>query len=291
MISYHVRHTTEYRYSRPVSLCHNEAHVQPRGLPHQRCLYSQLQIHPAPTVRHEREDFFGNRTTYFTIQESHMTLVVTAISEVQILPVVLPDFNSTLAWEEARTRLHHDQSRDVLEARQFRLDSPFVSASAELADYAAPSFSRGRPLLEAVYALMKRIHSEFTYDPEFTTIATPLRIVFEHRRGVCQDFAHLALACLRSLGLAARYVSGYLETFPPPDQPRAVNAAASHAWISVYSPGQGWVDFDPTNDQIPIDRHITVAWGRDYSDVTPLKGTILGGGEHVLQVAVEVQRQ
>jgi transglutaminase-like putative cysteine protease len=242
-------------------------------------------------VRHDRQDFFGNRATYFTIQESHTTLVVTALSEVQILPLALPDFSATLPWEEAKTRLHSDQNREVWEARQFILDSPFVSASAKFAAYAAPSFSSQRPLLEAVHALMTRIHSEFVYDPEFTTIATPLSTVFEHRRGVCQDFAHLALACLRSLGFAARYVSGYLETFPPPDQPQAANAAASHAWISVYSPGHGWVDFDPTNDQIPTDRHITVAWGRDYGDVTPLKGTILGGGEHVLHVDVEVKRQ
>jgi transglutaminase-like putative cysteine protease len=291
VISYRVRHTTEYRYSQPVSLCHNETHLLPRELPYQHCFSGQLQIHPAPTARHDREDFFGNRVTYFIIQESHAALEVTATSEVHLLPVVLPDFSATPVWEEAKTRLHGDHSREGLEARQFMLDSPFVSASAQFAAYAAPSFSRGRPLLEAVHALMTRIHSEFVYDPEFTTIATPLSTVFEHRRGVCQDFAHLALACLRSLGFAARYVSGYLETFPPPDQPHSANAAASHAWLSVYSPGHGWVDFDPTNDQIPTDRHITVAWGRDYGDVTPLKGTLLGGGTHVLHVDVEVKRR
>ena len=291
MTNYHISHTTRYRYHEPVSLCHNEAHLLPRSLPHQLCLHSQLQIQPLPAVCHEREDFFGNRVSYFAVQEPHTLLEVTALSEVQIVPRDIPDLRSALAWEEVGPHLRHGLDPDVLEVRPFLLDSPLISTSQVLADYAAPSFSSSRTLLEATHDLMRRIHWEFIYDSEFTTIATPLNEVLEHRRGVCQDFAHLAIGCLRSLGLAARYVSGYLETLPPPDQPCRVDTAASHAWVSVYSPGQGWVDFDPTNDQIPTDRHITVAWGRDYSDVTPLKGTILGGGEHVLQVAVEVRRR
>ena len=291
MTSYRVNHTTRYRYREPVSLCHNEARLLPCSLPHQLCLHSQLQIQPLPTVYHEREDFFGNRVTYFAVQEPHTLLEVTALSEVQIVPRDIPYLGSALAWQEAGTLLRRKLDPDVLEIRQFLLDSPLVSTSQVLADYAKPSFSSGRTLLEAAHDLMQRIHWEFTYDPEFTTIATPLSEVFEHRRGVCQDFAHLAIGCLRSLGLAARYISGYVETLPPLGQSRLVGTAASHAWVSVYSPGQGWVDFDPTNDQIPTDRHITVAWGRDYSDVTPLKGTILGGSEHVLQVAVEVCRR
>lgn len=290
MIHYHIYHTTQYRYSEPVSQCHNEAHLSPRSLPHQQCLHSQLQIQPTPAVYQEREDFFGNRVVYFALQEPHTTLEVTALSEVQILPENLPHPGIVSAWEEVRTLLHHGLDSSVLEARQFILDSPLVCISQTLASYAEPSFSNGRPLLEAVHDLMRRIFREFTYDPEFTTVTTPLNDVLVHRRGVCQDFAHLAIGCLRSLGLAARYVSGYLETLPPAGQPRLVGAAASHAWFSVYCPDLGWVDFDPTNDQIPTDRHITVAWGRDYSDVTPLKGTILGGGEHELQVAVEVTR-
>lgn len=290
MISYRVSHTTQYHYREPVSLCHNEAHLLPRSLPHQLCLYSQLQIQPQPAVWHERKDFFGNRVAYFAVQEPHTTLEVTALSEVQIIPRDIPDLESALAWEEAGTLLRRDLDPNVLEVRQFLLDSPLVSTSQVLTNYGKPSFSSSRTLLEAAHDLMRRIHEEFTYDPEFTTIATPLSEVFEHRRGVCQDFAHLAIACLRSLGLAARYVSGYLDTSSPPGQPCQADTAASHAWLSVYSPGQGWVDFDPTNDQIPTDRYITVAWGRDYSDVTPLKGTILGGGDHVLQVAVEVRR-
>ena len=179
----------------------------------------------------------------------------------------------------------------VLEARQFRLESNFIEFGSGIMEYAAPSFAAGRPLLEAVHDLMQRIHRDFTYDPHFSNIATPLHQVLEHRRGVCQDFAHLAIACLRAQGLAARYVSGYLETLPPPGETKQIGADASHAWFGVYVPYQGWVDFDPTNDQIPADRHITLAWGRDYADVAPLKGVVFGGGQgHHLEVAVDVER-
>ncbi len=288
---YRILHATRYTYSAPVSLCHNEAYLLPRPLLHQRCQESQLEIEPIPTILREREDFFGNRVTYFAVQEPHTVLVVTATSQVQVNPGAPPDLATSSAWETVRERLCQDANSEGLAARQFVLDSPFVNTSQTLATYAAASFYPGRPLLDAVHELMRRIHQEFTYDPHFTTVATPVSDVFEHRRGVCQDFAHLALGCLRSVGLAARYVSGYLETISPPDQADLIGAAASHAWVSVYCPGQGWVDFDPTNDQIPSDQHITIAWGRDYSDVTPLKGVILGGGEHVLEVAVEVRRQ
>jgi transglutaminase-like putative cysteine protease len=177
-----------------------------------------------------------------------------------------------------------------MEARQFVLESPFVNVDPLFSEYARQVFVPGRPLLFAVHELMRRIFTEFVYDPEFTTIATPLLEVFEHRRGVCQDFAHFAIACLRSLGLSARYVSGYLETLPLQGQSQLIGAAASHAWVSVYCPELGWIDFDPTNNLMPADRHIVVAWGRDYSDVTPLKGTIIGGGAHELEVRVEMQK-
>jgi len=290
VIRYRVRHTTQYRYSEPVFQCHNEAHLLPRSFSRQRCLHSQLQIQPMPAMYQEREDFFGNRVAYFALQEPHTTLEVTALSEVQLIPAGSPELNATPAWEEVRTLLHSSLDTNLLEARQFVLDSPLINASQALVHYVTPSFSDGRPLLSAVHDLMRRIYQEFTYDAKFTTITTPLGEVLIHRRGVCQDFAHLAIGCLRSLGLAARYVSGYLETLSPIGQPHLAGATASHAWFSVYCPDLGWIDFDPTNDQIPTDRHITVAWGRDYSDVTPLKGTILGGGEHELQVAVDVTR-
>jgi len=290
VIRYRVTHLTHYQYSEPVTLCHNEAHLLPRSLSCQPCLDARLHISPRPTVYHERKDFFGNRVVYFSIEEPHETLAVTALSELQLSPLPPPDPEATPVWEDVRTLLRHEVNRGVLEARQFLLDSPFVSAHASFAEYARASFAPGRPLLSAVRDLMRRIFAEFIYDPEFTTVATSVSEVLAHHRGVCQDFAHFAIACLRSLGLAARYVSGYLETLPPAGQPQLLGAAASHAWVSVYCPELGWVDFDPTNDLMPSDRHIVVAWGRDYSDVTPLKGTILGGVKHKLKVEVEVSR-
>ena len=200
------------------------------------------------------------------------------------------DFAEHLAWEEIRQRLQTDMDPEVLELRQYILDSPMIPMVPELQTYAEKSFPKERPLLEAVGELTARLYTDFTYDPNFTTIATPLVDVIQHRRGVCQDFAHLSIGCLRALGLAARYVSGYIETDPPPDHVPLAGADASHAWFSVYLPQLGWVDFDPTNNQIPVDRHITVAWGRDYSDVTPLKGVVFGSGTHELSVSVDCQR-
>jgi len=193
-------------------------------------------------------------------------------------------------WEAVRERVAADTTTPGLEARDFVLPSAFVPPDDAVWDYARASFPPGRPLLEAVRDLTRRIHQEFRYDPGFTTIVTPLAEVLAHRRGVCQDFAHLQIACLRSLGLPARYVSGYLETLPPPGKAKLQGADASHAWVSVYDPEQGWTDFDPTNDQLVGEQHITTAWGRDYGDVTPLKGIIFGGGEHTLEVAVDVER-
>ena len=287
---YRIKHTTLYQYSEPVTLCHNEAHLLPRSLSWQHCLETQLHIQPKPAVSHERKDFFGNRVVYFSIEEPHLALEVTAWSEMKMHTMPPPDVQATPAWEEVRKRIESDLGRNALEARQFALPSPFIPTTAAFAEYASVSFSAGRPVLSAVHDLTRRIFSEFTYDPASTTVATPVSEVFAHRRGVCQDFAHFALACLRSLGLAARYVSGYLETAPLEGETELIGSAASHAWVSVYCPDLGWVDFDPTNDLIPSDRHIVVAWGRDYSDVAPLKGTILGGGDPELKVGVEVKK-
>ncbi len=291
-MKFRVRHTTRYRYGAPVSLCHNVAHLRPRATATQSCHSSQLNVMPAPAHVHAWEDLFGNLQDAFSIQQPHSELSVTALSEVEVVSagdLLISAF--PIAWEQALDHLREASDPRVLEARQFRLESNFVEFSPGIMEYAAPSFAAGRPLLEAVHDLMQRIHRDFTYDPHFSNIATPLYQVLEHRRGVCQDFAHLAIACLRAQGLAARYVSGYLETLPPPGEKKQVGADASHAWFSVYVPHQGWVDFDPTNDQIPADRHITVAWGRDYADVAPLKGVVFGGGEgHQLEVAVDVER-
>jgi transglutaminase-like putative cysteine protease len=201
---------------------------------------------------------------------------------------VAPDPTQTPPWEEVRDQLARDRSPAWLDAFQFTFDSRYVLAAARYADYAANSFTPGRPILEAALDLTRRIHKAFVYDPRATTLATPVAEVFEKRRGVCQDFAHLMLACLRSLGLAVRYVSGYLSTVPPPGKERLVGADATHAWVSVFCGLGGWIDLDPTNDQIPADRHVLLAWGRDYDDVSPLKGVILGGGQHVVKVSVDV---
>jgi transglutaminase-like putative cysteine protease len=236
----------------------------------------------------EQLDCFGNHATYFTVEEPHDRLTVRASSRMEVLPTTPPDGAASLPWERAREFLQGDRSPRGLEACQFVFDSPYVMAAAELVRYAAPSFTPGRPLLEAALDLMHRIYADFLYDPTATTITTPLREVLDQRRGVCQDFAHLEIGCLRSLGLSARYVSGYLRTEPPPGQPRLVGVDASHAWLSVYCPHIGWVGLDPTNDQVPSDKHILLAWGRDYDDVSPIKGVNLGGGRHSVTVGVDV---
>jgi transglutaminase-like putative cysteine protease len=287
-MTYRVTHTTTYHYSDPVTLYHSLVHLTPRDSPGQTCRHQPLLINPSPAVVKTRTDFFGNHVTFFTVQEPHQKLIVTARSTAQVTPCVPPDALNTPPWEQVRATLQSDHSPPVLEAYQFAFDSPFVRTSAELADYAAASFPAGRPLLDAALDLTQRIYRDFRYDHTATTVATPLHEVLSLRRGVCQDFAHLQIGCLRTLGLAARYVSGYLLTSPPPGQQRLVGADASHAWLSLFCPEHGWIDLDPTNNQMPSDKHITLAWGRDYEDVSPIKGVILGGGQHTVSVSVDV---
>jgi transglutaminase-like putative cysteine protease len=289
---FRVIHRTRYAYALPVELCHNEAHLRPRTTPLQRCLASRLTIDPSPAVVHDRADYFGNPVSYFVAQLPERELTVVATSEVEVAALDLEDGQvpASPPWEEVRDLLGPGARNVPLEAREMTLGSPMVPTSAALAEFARPSFTPGRPLLDAVADLSRRIHRDFTYDQEFSTIATPIAEVLERRRGVCQDFAHIAIGCVRSLGLPARYVSGYIETVRAPGQPRLVGADASHAWFATWAPTTGWFDFDPTNDQIPPRQHITTAWGRDYSDVTPLKGVLFGGGEHTLEVAVDVAR-
>ena len=290
-MKYRVVHKTEYRYGASVSQCHNLAHLRPRNLPTQQCLGHRLQIDPLPMDLAEHEDFFGNHVSYFSIQQPHEVLTVTATSEMQLDPASQLPLGEDMPWDTVRRLLAQPQTDAVRDNRQYVLDSPHAAAAAELEAYASGSFTPGRPLLEAVHDLMARVHHEFTYDPGFSTVSTPLSEVLASRRGVCQDFAHLGIACLRSLGLAARYVSGYIETEPPPGKEKQPGTDESHAWFSVYLPDVGWHDFDPTNNQVPLDQHITTAWGRDYADVTPLKGVIFGGdpGRHP-EVAVDLER-
>jgi transglutaminase-like putative cysteine protease len=288
---YRIHHTTRYKYAEPVQLCQNLAHLAPRVVAGQKCHSTRLLIDPQPAVFSAHSDNFGNAAAFFSIQEPHVELRVTAMHIVEVTPSPLPEPSATPRWEEVRDLLATDHSEAMLDAYQFVFDSPYIKTDAVLADYAAMSFSSGRPLLEAALDLSRRIHAEFRYDSAATTVATPLRQVFANRRGVCQDFAHLGIGCLRALGLAARYVSGYLSTTPPPGQSRVIGADASHAWLSVFCPGTGWIDVDPTNNVVPCGRHIVLAWGRDYDDVSPIKGVVLGGGRHTVTVAVDVTGQ
>lgn len=289
---YRVVHKTEYSYERSVSLCHNEFRLIPRNLTHQHLNEKQVLIEPKPSAYRERVDFFGNHVGYFSIQQPHQRLIITITSSVNIdYPEKNQDVSTGINWENVRKRLRIDNTPEILEARQYVLDSPLIRMSPGLLEYALSSFPAERPLLEACMELMGRIFEDFEFRPGFTTVSTPLAHVLEHRQGVCQDFAHLAIGCLRSLGLAARYVSGYIETIPPPGKEKLKGADVSHAWFSVFFPDWGWMDFDPTNNLVPSDQHIVVAWGRDFSDVTPVKGVVFSGGGHRLKVSVDVERK
>ena len=289
MMTYRIQHITKYEYVEAVSLCQNIAHLTPCDDDRQSCESSEIRVDPEPAVTVDRLDYFGNIATYFTVQEPHRELKVTAHHLVAVGPAPYGSNQPTPAWEQVRDRLSGDLSSDWLNAYQFAFDSRAAYQRSEFADYAARSFTPGRPILEAALDLTRRIHGDFVYDPRATTVATPVWEVFENRRGVCQDFAHFEISCLRSLGLPAKYVSGYLSTVPPPGRARLIGADATHAWVSVFCGDIGWIDVDPTNDQIPSDRHILVARGRDYDDVSPVKGVILGGGAHTITVSVDVR--
>ncbi|MBV4486419.1 transglutaminase family protein [Pseudomonas sp. SWRI153] len=288
---YQIFHDTSYHYDSPVSLAQQLAHLWPRECTWQRCTERQLQISPEPTVRRDELDVFGNPLTRLAFERPHDQLQVNARLTVEVLTRPVLDFNRSPPWELTRDALSYSSRpmpADLLEACRYRFQSPYVHLKRSFVEFSQSCFAPAQPLLLGVQALMQKIFSEFTFDAEATQVATPLVEVLERRRGVCQDFAHLMLACVRSRGLAARYVSGYLLTQPPPGQPRLIGADASHAWVSVFCPVLGWVDFDPTNNVQPALEHITLAWGRDFSDVSPLRGVILGGGSHDPEVRVTV---
>ena len=294
MPRFRIHHVNRYRYAQDIGLNYGEARLLPRDTPGQRVLESRLDLEPRSDDRRDRLDAFGNRVAWFTLRRPHGGLAVIATSLVERLAAA-PEQTSP-PWEQVAAHLARPISEggeagdDCLLARECRLASPFVPTDAATLDYARASFPPARPLLAAVADLAARIHADFRYRPDATRIDTPLSEVLAERHGVCQDFAHLAIAGLRGLGLAARYVSGYLETTPPEGQPRLEGADASHAWIAVYLPGTGWFDFDPTNGGPTGEGHLTLAWGRDYGDVAPLKGVIYGGGMHSLEVGVTVSR-
>lgn len=288
-MTYRIVHRTTHKYKYPVSVGNHVACLTPRSLPHHRRLWNEVQISPAPATRSDRVDYFGNQLNFFTVQEPHKELVVEARSQVTVEGEAIAWPDRSPAWEDVARSLPRDRSREGLDAFQFVFESPRIRGNAELAAYAYRSFTPRRPLAEAFLDLTARIHKDFRFDSKATNVRTPTEEVFRKRRGVCQDFAHLQVACLRSLQLAARYVSGYLRTYPPPGRARLVGADASHAWVSAYCPDVGWLDVDPTNNMVPSQSHVTLAWGRDYGDVSPLRGLILGGRDHTLKVAVDME--
>jgi transglutaminase-like putative cysteine protease len=284
-VLYEIRHKTTFSYEEMVSVSHHVLHLSPRPHPRQRCLETSVRVEPTPAVGSVGTDYFGNPVHYLTVQEPHDRLVVDARSRVEVVPPRELGLLESLPWEHVRSRLGRE---DDLQAYEFAFDSPYVVASDELEEYARLSFEPERPVLDAVMDLTARIFREFEYRGGVSDVSTPVREVFAMRKGVCQDFAHLETACLRSLGLAARYVSGYLMTRPPEGKEKLVGSDASHAWVSVWAGAHGWVDFDPTNNMMPGVEHITVGWGRDYGDVSPINGFIVGGGAHRVSVAVDV---
>jgi transglutaminase-like putative cysteine protease len=289
-MNYHILHRTLYEYTAPVSVSHHVARLEPLATATQSRESFSLQIFPAPALRKARTDYFGNQLCFFAIQEIHSRLEIITSSRVSVRAEKPARNESAAPWESVAEMFRDPVSPEVVEPYQFVFDSPQVRASLALYDYARESFAEGTPLIAGARSLTQRIFKDFKFDPKATTVATPLEEVWETRRGVCQDFAHLGIACLRSLGLPARYVSGYLRTCSPEDTPRLVGADASHAWFAIFSPGNGWVDFDPTNNVQPAGEHITVAYGRDFGDVSPVAGILTGGGRHIVKVAVDVEQ-
>lgn len=291
---FRLSHTTSYKYDSGVTFCHNIATLKPKDIVGQTLLDYRLEISPTPTEISEKVDFFGNTVTRFSIQQHHKELKVTAISKVSRDHALQPDIYQSvegkkITLSQALLELKSIKP-DILDVRQFILESILIAKiTPEIKAYASVSFKPNRPVFEAAHELMQRIYTDFEFDPEFTNVATPIHVVMKEKKGVCQDFAQIAIACLRSVGLPGRYISGYIETLPPPGKEKLVGADASHAWFSLYIPKFGWVDFDPTNNQIPKNQHITVSWGRDYYDVPPLKGVIYSTGKNKMKVSVDIR--
>ena len=288
-MKFQVSHATTYKYRRPVVQSQHLVHLQPRALPQQRVIHHSLLIDPAPVGRNEILDYFGNAAVLLRIEDEHSEFIVHARSTVEIVAMPVPDLERTAAWEDvARLGQHKGAGLDAA-VLQFTCASRHAPLSRDLMQFALGSFPSRRPVLAGAMDLTSRIFREFRFDPAATDVSTPIDRVLQMKRGVCQDFAHLAIAALRSLGLPARYVSGYLLTRPPPGQLKLAGSDASHAWLSVWAPETGWVDFDPTNGIIPAGEHITVAYGRDYDDISPISGVLLGGGDQTMTVAVDVE--
>jgi transglutaminase-like putative cysteine protease len=287
-MQYAVSHKTTYSYADSVLLCQNQTHLTPRSTRFQSRAGFRLTISPEPSIRRSWNDAFDNEVWYFSIEEPHSELTISAESTVSVVPHAAPNACRTPSWERVRDEMSAANTPDLRMISQFCFESPYIRLLPDALAYASTSFAPNRPVLEAALELTARIYEDFEFDPDSTAITTTTSEVLRQRSGVCQDFAHLQITCLRSLGLAARYVSGYLLTDPPKGQPRMIGADASHAWLSLFCPGIGWIDLDPTNNCIPQQRHVTIGWGRDYGDVCPIKGVFIGGGPHSMSVAVDV---
>lgn len=292
-VRYHVRHETLYRYDQVVGESHHLLRLTPRPLPWQRNLEHHLAIDPDPSVRRSFLDSFGNRITAIHFTEEHEYLEIISEFWVELRARPKPAGEAlNVTWEAVRDALRYRADRpftpEFLEAAAFRFVSPNVPIDSQYAAYASAAFRPDRPLVEAADDLMRMIHRDFSFDPTATETSTPVEQAFKARRGVCQDFSQIMIACLRSVGLAARYISGYILTHPPAGKERLVGADATHAWVALFVPGFGWLELDPTNAVRPDLEHITLGWGRDFSDVTPLRGVLLGGGEHEPEIAVTV---
>ena len=285
---YQITHRTTFSYTQPVAISHHVLRLALRSHPRQHCLRSAIDIDPAPSVRSNRTDYFGNPLTHLTIQTPHSALVVEAQTLVDVVKSDLIHLDQSLPWDHVIQQLQGSTDAVELDAQQYLYDSPYVTLDDATYDFVCDCFPPGRPVLAGVMDLTSRIFRDFTYEGGVTDVSTPVQDVLISRKGVCQDFAHLEIAALRSFGLPARYISGYLLTHPPEGQEKLIGADASHAWLSVWCPDVGWVDFDPTNNCIPSNEHITVAWGRDYGDVSPINGFMVGGGQHTPTVSVDV---
>ncbi len=290
-MEYQITHITEYEYFQPIAICHNIAKLLIRNTSDQQSIKTNININPEPDRISEYVDFFGNKVLYFAIQQEHkkLTVSIQSIIEKTVSSPIQVNIYSDLAWNEIPALLL-DVTPEHIEAKQFISETDYTKTSSEIHEYALKSFINGRSFFESTKELMQRIYTDFEFKPGSTNVTTPLIEVMKERKGVCQDFAHLSIACIRSVGLPARYVSGYIETAAPEGKEKLFGVDASHAWFSIYIPNTGWIDFDPTNNIIPSQQHITIGWGRDYADITPLKGVILSSGKHKLSVSVDVRR-
>jgi len=287
-MEYFVRHRTTYRYLQDVSHSWHLAHLRLRATPLQSVQDSRISLSLEPASRAAREDYFQNPCEWFSIDQPHTHLEILAESRVTVAPAPERVSRDSVSWEEVRAILENPQDDEERDVVQYLFDSPLTRFNSEIAAYGATSFPPGRTVLAGAMELMNRIHRDFRYDTTVTDVSTPLERVFEIRAGVCQDLAHVGIAAMRGIGLPARYVSGYLLTQPPPGKTRLLGADASHAWFSVWAPPFGWVDLDPTNNLVVGESHVTSSWGRDYGDVAPVAGIILGGHDHVVEVGVDV---